>query len=170
MRPVPLARSTRMTIKNNIATPPRRKPPTGGGNNGGNNGEDKNDDMFGDGQRMALNKLFYAKMTPGYLNILTKKQFQRPVHMSIVIQNGYYILKIEPIVDYVSDFEDTTDYDIICGKINYWGLSSYVTDKIKETALTWFTTSIDISLNIPVEGERVKEFMPNSKCEDLEEM
>ena len=171
LRPVLLPRRTCSIVKNVVANPPRRKPPTGGGNNnGGNNGDNNNEDMFGYGRRMALNRIFYSKMTPGYLSILVRQQFHRPVHMSIVTANGFYILRIEPIDDYISEYEDNTDYDIICGKINYWGLSSYVTDKIKGAALTWFTTSVDIPLNIPVEGERVKEFMPHSKCEDLEEM
>jgi hypothetical protein len=153
-----------------MASPPRRKPPTGGGNNNDDRNDENNNGKIDYSQRMALNRLFYDKLSPGFLNILVKRQFQRPVHMTITTSNGYYILRIEPLDDYITEYEDSTDYDIICGKLNYWGVSKYVTDKIKGAAMTVFTTSIDIPLNIPVDGERVQEFMPESKCEDLDEM
>lgn len=158
-------------VTNLVTTPPRRKPPTGGGGNNNNDDNSSNsDDMFGYGQRMTLNRIFYSKMTPGYLNILVKQRFHRPVHISIITLGGFYHLRIEPCDDYTYEYEDATDYDIICEKLNYWGISNYVTDKIKGSALTWFTTFIDIPLHIPVDGERLEEFMPQKKCEDLEEM
>lgn len=158
-------------VQNAVATPPRRKLPTGGGGNNNNNNNNSNSgDMFGDDQRMLLNRLFYSKLTPGYLNILVQRQFQRPTHMAIITVGGFYTLRIQPIDDYITEYEDDTAYDLICKKLNYWGLSNYVTDKIKTSALTWFTTSIDIPLGIPVDGERLAEFCTHQKFEDLEEM
>jgi hypothetical protein len=173
IQPLRVSRRVPLLVQNFVAPPPRRKPPTGGGDNNNNPPPSNPGDMFGDEQRMLLNKLFYSKMSPSYLNLIVQRQFQRPTHMEIIEVKGFYMLRIQPIDEYIIEYEDDTAYDLICEKINFWGLSSYVADKIKGSALTWFTTTIDIPLGIPVDGNRVDEFLPptgNKKFEDLEEI